>query len=394
MIARHLLRLIALLLAALSQPAAAAYCEGADWFNFRYSTQPAATLQYNRATPYSYTATNSAGASRTFTVQINQNGLISTLALGNQMPNISTQVVGFDQAQTLALGGSFGARTASLAGTTNVVTVTFTFPTPVHSFAIQIHDVDYNVNQFRDWLQITGANGTSTYTPVISTPWGNGNLTGQVRTSTNSSVTVGPTASPFSLSSSQVTGNSGNVNGQDRGTVTADFAQPVTRVILKYGNYPLTGTETATGQQAIGIAGISFCPMPAISLSKTSTPSSSKLGAFNIPDNDVIYTITVNNTGGSSTDANSIVIRDVIPANMTFLNLPFDGTTTLPVKLTGPAGVTLTTANLAYRQSGTTTFDYTPAGVSDPLVAEVRIIPDGVLPPRSTMSVQFRAKIN
>lgn len=394
MIARNLLRLIALTLAVLSQPAGAAYCEAADWFSFRYSSQPAATLQYNRTTPYSYTATNSSGATRSFTVQINQNGMTSTIAQGNQMPNISTQVVGFDQAQTLALGGVFAARTASLAGTTNVVTVTYTFTTPVHSFAIQVHDIDHAVNQFRDWVQITGSNGASTYVPAISTPWGSGNQTGQVRTSTNSSLTVGPTTSPYSLTSSQVVGTSLTSNGEDRGSITVDFAQPVTRVIMKYGNHPLTGTETVTGQQAIGIAGISFCPMPAISMTKTSTPVNSSLGAFNLPSNDVIYTITVNNTGGSSTDYNSIVIRDVIPANVTFRNTAYDGTTPLPVKLTGPAGVTLTTANVAYRRAGMTTFDYTPVSGYDPLVAEVRIIPEGELPARSTMSVQFRARIN
>lgn len=374
-------------------PAQAATCDASNLFSFSYASQPAATLSYGST--YNYNAANGFGATRPFSVQITQNGMTSTLAGGAQMPAISTLVTGPDSTQRdLVVGGVFGGRTASMAGTTRVATITFTFATPIHNFSITAHDVDFAANQFRDWVQVTGSNGTATYTPVMTSPWGTGNNGILPSTSVNSSITMGPATSPLNLTSSQLGGNAASGNNSDTGTFTANFPQPVTSITFKYGNYPLTGTETSTGQQAIGIAGISFCPMPAISLAKTSAPAAGPLGAFNIPDNDVIYTVTVTNSGGSSADGNSIVISDVLPANTTFRNSAFDGSTSLPVKLLGAAGLSLSAANISYRRVGQTTFNYVPVSGYDPLIAEVRITPTGELAANSNFSVQFRARVN
>jgi uncharacterized repeat protein (TIGR01451 family) len=391
MIVRKCPAVAAAILALLSQQAVAASCDSANLFSFSFASQPAATLAYGST--YIYTATNSNGATQAFSILIAQNGMTSTLAGGAQMPNISTLVTGPDATlRDLVVGGVFGARTASMAGTTRLASVTFTFPTPIHNFSLTAHDVDFGANQFRDWVQVTAIAG-STYTPVLTTPWGTGN-NGLPTTSASSSLTVGPTTSPLSLSVSQLAGTATSGNNSDTGTFTANFAQPVTNVAFKYGNYPLTGTETTTGQQAIGIAGISFCAMPIISLTKSSTPAIGALGAFNLPDNDVIYTITVTNSGASSADGNSIVISDALPANTTFRNAAVDGTTVLPIKLTGPAGISLSSANVTYRKTGTSTFNYTPAAGYDPQVAEVRIVPGGELGANSSFSVQFVAKVN
>jgi len=374
-------------------PAHAATCTASDLFSFSYASQPAATLSYGST--YNYNATNGLGGTRPFSVQITQNGMTSTLAGGSQMPNISTLVTGPNATQRdLVVGGVFGGRTANLGGTTRVATVTFTFATPIHNFSITAHDVDFAANQFRDWVQVTGSNGATTYTPVLTSPWGTGNNGILPATSVNSSITMGPMTSPLNLSARQLAGNAAAGNNSDTGTFTANFPQPVTSVTFKYGNYPLTGTETATGQQAIGIGGISFCPMPVISVAKSSTPAAGPLGAFHVPDNDIIYTIAVTNNGGSSADGNSIVISDPLPANTTFRNTAFDGTTSLPVKLIGPAGLSLSAASLTYRQVGQTTFNYVPASGYDPLIAEVRITPNGELPANSNFSVQFRARVN
>lgn len=384
---------LAVLAAVIAQPAAAATCDAANLYSFSFSNQAAATLAYGST--YNYTAATPGGTTRPFSVQITQNGMTSNQVAGTQMPNISTMVTGADATKRdLVVGGVFGSRTSSMAGTTRVAVVTFTFATPIHSFALLAHDVDFTDNQYRDWVQVTGSDGTSTYTPVITTPWGTGNNGTLPHTSANSSATVGATTTPLSLSTSQLGGSGASGNNSDTGNFTASFAQPVTSVTLKYGNYPLTGTETTTGQQAMGIGGISFCPMPAISMAKTSTPDTGTYGAFNLPGNDTVYTITVTNSAGSSVDGNTILIGDVLPTGTTFKNAAFDGTTTLPIKINSPSGLTLSSANVTYRKSGTTTFTYTPVSGYDPQVAEVRIVPTGEMPANSTFSVQFRARIN
>ena len=121
MIRRVLLTLAALLFA---QPALADSCDTANRFAFNFSSRPAATLSYGST--YNYTATSGGGATRPFSVQITQNGLSSTQAGGNQMPEISTLVTGSDATKRdLVVGGIFSSRTADITSSTRVITVTF-----------------------------------------------------------------------------------------------------------------------------------------------------------------------------------------------------------------------------------------------------------------------------
>lgn len=382
-----------LILLGAAQPALAGSCDAANTYSFLYANQPAATLAYGST--YNYTATSGSGATRAFSVAIAQNGLTSTTAAGVQMPAISTLVTGPDATKLdLVLGGTFGQRTTSLTGTTNVVSVTFTFAQPIRDFSMTAHDIDFTSDQFRDWVQVTGSNGATTYNPVITTPWGTGNNGVLPKTTANSSLTVGATTSPLSLSVAQTGGTSASNNNSDTGTFYASFAQPVTSVTFKYGNYPLTSGEKNTGQQATGIAGISFCPMPSLTATKSSSPASGTYGAFNIPGNDVVYSLSVINSGGSPVDASTIVLSDLLPASTTFRNSAFDGTTSLPFKLTTSGGTTLTAAGLSYSRTGDATFTYTPVAGYDPLVDGVMIVPSGQLAANSTVTVQFVARVN
>jgi uncharacterized repeat protein (TIGR01451 family) len=384
--------LCALLTIVLPATSAHAACSTASKFVFVYSAQPVATLAYG--TTYTYTATAGSGATRTFTVNVSQNGLTNTKVNSIQMPAIGTLVTGATSSnEDLVFGGTFGGRTTSMAGTTRVIAATFTFSQPIRDFAMTAHDIDYTVNQFRDWVQVTGTDGTTTFTPVLSTPFGNGNATGQARTATGSSLTSGTTTTPLNLSASQVGGSGAADNNSDTGTLNVSFAQPVTSVTFKYGNYPFTSGETTTGQQAIGIAGISFCPMPQVSVAKTSAPASGTFGAYNIPGNDVIYTLTVANSGGSPVDASTIVLTDALPANTTFRNSAFDGTTTLPVKVVSSGGTGLTGTNITYSKAGDTTYTYTPVAGYDAQVDGLRIAPTGELAANSTLVLQFAAKV-
>lgn len=375
-----------------ASPATAGTCTAANQFNFTYASQAAATLAYGST--YNYTATTSGGGSRAFSVQVTQNGLTNTTVNGNQMPAISTLVTGADATlRDLVLGGTFGARTTSIAGTTNVVTVIFTFAVPVRDFTMTVHDVDFSANQYRDLIQITGT-GAATYTPGLASPAGNNNGSGS-RTATGSSLSFGPVTTPTTITASQAVGVGAAGNNSNDGNITAIFAQPVTTVTVKYGNAPYTTGENTTGQQGIGIAGISFCPMPQLTVTKSSSPMSGTLGAYNLPGNDILYTLTVTNSGGSPVDATSIVLSDVLPTGVTFRNTVLDAPSNTPFSINaGSSGVGLSSSSPAYSNNGGSTYAYTPAAGYDANVRAVRVTPTGMMAANSSFSISFVARIN
>ena len=386
------IRFLLALLAVLLPVQAEAACAAAAQYNFAFSSRPAATLAYGSA--YTYTATTSGGASQNFTVALAQNGMTSTVVSSTTLPAISTLVTGSNASlRDLVVGGIFSARTADITSNTRVATVTFTFTTAIRDFTMTVHDVDWATGQYRDWLQITGTSSAGTYTGVMSSPPGNGNATGQVRTASGSSVTYGPVTSPVTVTASQAVGVDAAGNNSDDGNVTVSFAQPVTSVTLRYGNAPLIKGQSGTGQQGIGIAGISFCPMPQISVAKTSAPIAGTLPAFNIPGNDVTYTLTVTNTGASPVDASSIVLTDVLPANVTFRNTALSGSIPFAISA-GSSGVTLATGSPAYSNNGGSTYAYAPAAGYDSNVKAVRITPSGTMAANSSFSISFVARIN
>lgn len=377
------------LLGAITGTAHAATCTGANQYTFSFTNQPTTQLSYGST--YTYTATRTAGGSRSFSIALASNGLNSTTVGGQTMPRISNLITN-GSAQHLLLGGIFSGRTTSITGTTRVITATFTFAVPVVAFTMDADDIDFGANQFRDWLNITGSDGSSTYTPDLTTPWGNNNA--GTSTTGNSSIAFGVrTSAPSLTTSSQMAGIGPSDIGTTTGRFTATFPQPVTSITLKYGNYPYTSGENTTGQQAMGIGDITFCEMPGVTFAKTSAPVSGTLGAFNLPGNDVIYTLTVTNPTGTTIDAGSIVLNDLLPSNMTFRNTAYDGTTTLPVKLGSSGGLTLSAAGISYRQSGGSAFTYTPASGYDPQVAEIRISPGGELAANSTATFLFRTQV-
>lgn len=383
---------LAMAVATLSAKPAHAGCPEANLLSFSYASRPAATLAYG--TTYPYTATSPAGGSQAFTVQVSQNGLSSTQVNSNAMPAISTLVTGNTTSnRSLVFGGVFSGRTASMAGSTRVITMTVTFAQPVRDFSLTAFDVDFTSNQFRDWVQVTGSDGTTTFTPVLSTPWNSGNLAGQPRTAVGSSLVVGAATSPVTVAANQAAGTMESGNNSETGTLTATFSQPVTSITFKYGNYPLTTGESSTGQQAIGIAGFAFCPMPVLSLAKTSQPVTGTLGAYNLPGNDVIYSLVLSNSGGSPVDSGTIVLTDALPSGVTFRNLAFDSTTSLPVKVVSAGGMTVTAGSVSYRRQGETAFNYTPVAGYDPLVEAIRIAPSGPLDANASLAVQFRARV-
>ena len=385
---------LTILFALLGSNPASASCAASEQYNFAFASLPAATLSYGST--YNYAATTSGGASQPFSLKLTQNGLSSTLVANTQMPAISTLVTGSNASlRDLVFGGIFSGRTTSITGTSRVIVITFTFAQPIRDFSITLNDIDYTANQYREWLMVTGVGNGVTYTPAMSSPPGNSNAVGGFRTATGSAVTFGTTTTPFSISTSEVVGVDGSDNNSDQGDVTVTFPQPVTTVTVRYGNAPYSKGENTTGQQGAGIAGISFCPMPQIAVAKTSAPLSGTLGAYNLPGSDILYTLTVTNTGGSPVDASSIVLSDVLPTGVTFRNTVLDTASGTPFSINaGSSGVSLAAGSPAYSNNGGSTWSYAPASGYDANVRAVRVTPNGTMAAHSSFSISFVARIN
>lgn len=382
-------------LALLLATPARADCDAANTFAYNFGSQAATTLNY--AATYNYSASTPGGVTRAFSVGFATNGLTSSTIGGSQMPAISALLTDAANGRTLMVGGAFGGRTAAIANDTRVIRTILTFAQPIRDLTLTVHDVDFAANQYRDWFMVTGSNGAATYSATLATPFGSNNGAGP-RSATGSTLTMGAATTPFALTSAQAVGTSTSPNtGSNAGDISIAFPQPVTTVTLRYGNYPLTNGETATGQQAYGVSRVAFCPMPALSVAKTSAPSvATGQDRFNIPGADVAYAITVTNAGGSPVDLAGLVLTDILPAQARFFNGDFDPAVpnSGPFQLTaGGSGVTLTPANAAFSADGGNTYGYVPTAGYDANVRAIRVAPGGRLAANTSFTIRFRAKI-
>ena len=374
---------------------ALADCPSANRYNFSFANQTAATLSYSSS--YVYTATSTALGSKNFTVSWTTDGVASAAAGGVNLPAISNLVTDGMAAQNLVIGGVLTGRTSSITGSTRVIVTKFTFATPIRDFTMQLNDVDYAFDAFRDWLHVSGVNGSSTYVPTLSSPAGNNN-SGSASTATGSSVYFGPSANP-PASASEFGGLSESVNNSTTGTVNLVFPQPVTEVRIRYGNYALQSGETQTLQQAYGVQSISFCPVPQLTVTKSATPASSDATSpdrFHIPGADVVYSLTVSNSNSSPVDMGSLQLTDLLPSTLTFYNGDIDdaGPLTGNFEFTpGSSGLTLAAANLAYSNNGGSSYTYAPAAGYDGSVNGLKFQPQGSMAANSSFTIRIRAKI-
>ncbi len=128
---------------------------------------------------------------------------------------------------------------------------------------------------------------------------------------------------------------------------------------------------------------------------------------FALPGNDVLYTISVSNTGSSSTDTNSVFVVDPLPSSLTFYNSDIDdaGPQTTPVTFTQSlGGLTFSAAtdvrysNLVPTPTSFAACTYTPLAGYDINVRHVCINPKGAMasnasPPSPNFAISFRARI-
>jgi uncharacterized repeat protein (TIGR01451 family) len=387
--------LLALGLLALNT-AAHASCDAAAKFDFRFASQPTTTLNY--ANSYTYAATNGLAQSSNVTVSFQTYNVASSLILLSQFPQISNTVANSaTSGNFLVIGGSFASRTPNITANANVIVTTLTFATPVRDVTISVSDVDQSSVQFRDWLYVVGKNGSNNYAPTITTPFGQSN--GGTLTNPSSKLTLGPTSSPFAVGAQEAVGTGTNTYQTAGGDITLSFTQPVTSIDLRLGNYPLQSGELLTGSQLLGIGGLSFCPMPVLQVSKTSTPYVTTAGnplRFAAPGADMIYAVTVTNAGNSPVDLSTIVLSDPLPAQVAFYNGDIDDSGPLTTNfefIAGSSGMTMTSANLGYSSNGGSSYAYSPAAGYDASVNAVRFAPTGMLASNSSFTIRFRTRI-
>ena len=359
-----------------------------------------AAQQLNYATTYTATVSNPRGQSLTIGLAFSTFDLVSDQVSGLTMPQIGNFINdGGTINNNLVVGGTFSGRADDVSANSRVAVVRFTFATPIRDFTVQVNDVDFLANQFRDWIQINGINGASSFDPTITTPHGNSNASGGQRTATNSTLQLGASSTPLSLTVRQAGGLSSNLNNANGGTLTAEFAAPVTEVQVRYGNFPLSSGESVTGQQAIGIQSVSFCPMPQLTVTKSSTPQSTDTAdpnRFNIPDADVIYAVTVSNSDTSPVDLNALVLTDVLPPAITFRNSDFDDGGPVATNfefVPGSTGLSMASSDIAFSNNGGSSYGYAPAVGYDAAINAIRLNPKGQMAANSSFTVRFRARI-
>lgn len=381
---------------ALTVPANAA-CDANNLYSFSFANQAAATLSY--AGSYNYTATNGLGATQGFTLSFASNGLSSSIINSQQMPAIGT-LINDGTGNSLVVGGIFTNRTTDIFSNTRVIRAIFTFPVPIRDMSFAVHDIDYSSNQYRDWFAVVGRNGASSYVPVMTTPFGTVNTAAGPRSNASSSLRLGPETTPYTVNQAAAVGTGASANNVNTGNITVSFAQPVTSVELRYGNYPYSSGESSTGQQGYGVDGVSFCPMPNITVAKISAPyviAAGNPNRFAIPDADIAYALTVTNSGGSPVDLGSTILADVLPPGVTFFNGDYNdaGAGTANFEFTaGSSGLTLAPANVTYSNNAGASYGYAPAAGYDANVDAVRFAPQGTMAANSSFTVRFRARVN
>lgn len=126
---------------------------------------------------------------------------------------------------------------------------------------------------------------------------------------------------------------------------------------------------------------------------------------FAIPGNDVVYSLTVQNSGSGAVDADTVFIVDTLPAEVTFFNGDMDGAgpATGAIYFTqAGAGLTFSLAtdvrysNAAIRPSTFGSCSYVPLAGYDPNVLHICLNPKGAMAagsPTSSFTAQFRAQI-
>ncbi len=374
---------------------ALANCDATNRFQLDWDSYANGSL--STATTHNYTLTNGAGATRNVSLQFTGDNADYITISGVTAPAINNTIIGTPtNEKVLFLASIFDARVNNINSTNNVAIITFNFSTAVHNVSLKLVDIDFANRQYRDFVRVSGRLATTNYNPALSTPYYSG-----AGWTSPSTVRIGPhTQSGHTLAANEAVGwDTASGNFAQNGDLNVSFAAPINQLEIRYANGPAAYTSGTIGQQGIGVHDISFCPMPALVITKSSAPIGTVgESRFAVPGNDMIYSITVANNGGSPVDLDSVRIEDLLPANLSFFNGDFDGSGPLtgPFEfLAGSSGASCCTAsNISYGTGSSPTWGYSPAAGYDPAVRALRWLPGGSIAANSSFTIRFRARIN
>jgi len=275
----------------------------------------------------------------------------------------------------------------------------FAFSQPVTDPTLHFYQLDFNTLTF----SLTGSQTVS----LLSSN------AGQASSS-------GPATCGVGLSGNALTGcnmNAGDQNtgpaspkapdatagpGELEGAGTLSFSGTFTSV--SYTSNTTTGGDNTT-RWAVGVDATT-CGGGSAALNATKsvtvyTGSATNPDLYAIPGEDVIYAITVENTGTGPSDADTIELIDLMPPQMAFYTgtTPEFGGTVIDWNETG-TGLSFTPAtDLAYSNSTSgapadfSACTYTPVGSYDPAVTYICFNPKGAMASGSEFTVSFRARI-
>jgi len=190
--------------------------------------------------------------------------------------------------------------------------------------------------------------------------------------------------------------------GELEGAGTLSFSGTFTSV--SYTSNATTGGDNTT-RWAVGVDATT-CGGGSAALTGSKsvtvyTGSATNPDLYAIPGEDVIYAITVENTGTGPADADTIELIDAMPPEVSFYNgtTPEFGGAVIDWAETG-TGLSFTPAtDVAYSNSTSgapadfSACTYAPVGSYDPNVTHVCFNPKGTMAAGSQFTVSFRARI-
>ncbi len=129
---------------------------------------------------------------------------------------------------------------------------------------------------------------------------------------------------------------------------------------------------------------------------------------YNLPGDDVLYTITLQNVGTGPTNGNPLFMFDTLPAEVSFVNDDANGSATpgtdpVAVIIGSDSGLSVSAADIGYSTSATPPADFgdcgdTPSGLVDTTIRHVCVRLNGTARPSGSypdneVSVLIRARI-
>ncbi|MEE4350523.1 MAG: hypothetical protein V2J26_09870 [Pacificimonas sp.] len=350
-----------------------------------------------------FTVTNGAGDD--VTVTVNFSGAVGSLTNGTPTVNTANSGGLGGSPNGLYLYADFGARSINIENDANAVGITFSFSEAVRDVNLSVFDIDFFGNQFRDWVKVEGQRSGASVAPTLTTPY-NGAGTGGTAIAP-STIILGQTTFPASfaifgftipynvtVNAGEALGTSGNSTGtEDLGNLDAVIEAPIDTVRLRYANAGDPNSEAA-GVQAITIHDLSFCTLPDINVAKSVAPHvPTGAGSFAVPGNDMVYTLSVSNTGGSRTDPDSIVLTDLLPSDIAIFTGDFDGSGNPLAFSDSGSGVTCC-SSLEYGTGNPVVWGAAADETYDDDITAIRVTPGGTMAEQSSFTISFRVQVN